>query len=462
MTGLWISRRLISAIAAIAVATSAMSLSFAVAGPAKADEILYPNVPGPHKPLPAGWRNKVDMKSGDISRPFPFEPGAIEVYHAPGKSLTDLIAKYGLTGPASLVHPPKTDFELRAGLDRKYRVLVPAGQEKATVTRLAAAKEDFLYVGLFWVPEPYRPAVSPNDAMFQNNFQGNLYAIDMPRAWDRTVSFNGVRIGVIDTGFTGTHEEAVGKHINGYDFVAGRVTAIGENNDFGCTKNPPDPGRKYVPGHGTQMATQAAGGTNNGVGIAATGFNSVILPIRYWRDDCVAATFLGTAVSKAEDLGANVVNMSLSGDDQDLIARNLFETGSTQYGRIYVAAAGNDNTDVPQYPCAFPYVLCVGASDNVGARAAGSNYGNHVDYAAPRLNIWSGDRDSNNDYASVSGSSISTAEVSGIAGLFRSLGCTSDQTHSALAVTTSPHPDGSWTAFGFVNAGRALWYFSSC
>lgn len=450
-----------------AVVIAAFLVAFAPSGvsgskTAVSGDVLYPDEPGPHKPLPSLWKGKVDIKSGDISRPFPFEPGVIQVYHAPGKSVVDLLTRHGLTGPATLVRPPVTEFERRAGLSRIYRVTVPAGQEKAIVTRLAAVKEDFLFVGLFWITESYQPGLSPNDSLYQAGYQGNLIAIDMPRAWDRTVSFSGVRIGVIDTGLRGSHEEASGKHLNGYDFVAGRVTAIGEHNDFGCQKDPPDPGKKFLPGHGTQMATMVAGGTNNGVGIAATGFNSVIVPIRIFREDCQAMTYVGNAISKAEDLGANVVNMSLYGDDQDLIARNFIETGSRYYGRIYVSIAGNDNNDVPKYPCAFPYVLCVGASDNSGRRAAGSGFGNHVDYAAPGLNIWTGDRDANNDYKAVSGSSIAGATVGGIAGLFRSMGCTADLAHAALANTTSPHPDGPWTAYGFINAGRALWLWASC
>lgn len=404
------------------------------------------------------------MKSGDVSRPFLFKPGLVEVYLAPGGRINELLKKYDV--PYGLITPvleqPPTPFDVAAGIDRMYRVVVPPGYEKTIVTQLAKAKMEILYVGLLWITAPVSPGLSPNDDRYVNGYQGNLVALDMARAWDRTVSFNGVRIAVIDTGLMGTHEDTSTKQTNGYDYVAGTVTAPGTVNDFGCQKTPPDPDRKYAPGHGTQVAAIAAAATNNGLGIAGTGFNSVILPIRFYRDNCDQATTQGLAVGKAHDLLANVINMSFSGDAQDLIARNYFETGWTMKGIINVAAAGNDNTSAPKYPCAFPYVMCIGNSDNAGTRAPDSNYGTHVDYAAPGINIWSADRDSTTDYSFQSGTSFSAPQVSGIAGLFKSIGCTPDNAHQAIANTTSPHPDSAWTAFGFVNAGRALWYFPSC
>ena len=58
-------------------------------------------------------------------------------------------------------------------------------------------------------------------------------------------------------------------------------------------------------------------------------------------------------------------------------------------GSILVAASGNDYAEGNpiSYPAAYPHVLTVGATDQVGAPASFSSSGVHVDLAAPGVAI---------------------------------------------------------------------------
>ncbi|MDI6804869.1 MAG: S8/S53 family peptidase, partial [Bacteroidota bacterium] len=86
--------------------------------------------------------------------------------------------------------------------------------------------------------------------------------------------------------------------------------------------------------------------------------------------------------------------------------------------RTSVASMGNGNTNSPRYPAAFGQgVIAVGATTHNDVRASFSNYGNHIDVGAPGSYIVSTWR--NNNYDTISGTSMAAPVVSGIATLLK-------------------------------------------
>jgi len=75
-----------------------------------------------------------------------------------------------------------------------------------------------------------------------------------------------------------------------------------------------------------------------------------------------------------------VVNVSLASPARDEEEARLIRQIAAA-GGLVVAAAGNDGTDAPMYPAAYPDVIAV-ASATLGGKAATSSFGRHVDVAA--------------------------------------------------------------------------------
>ena len=73
---------------------------------------------------------------------------------------------------------------------------------------------------------------------------------------------------------------------------------------------------------------------------------------------------------------------------------------------LFLFASGNDNTERPGYPAAYPEVLAVAATDSNQKRAEYSNYGDYIDVVAPGTNIAS--TFPGNQYAALSGTSMAS------------------------------------------------------
>jgi subtilisin family serine protease len=92
---------------------------------------------------------------------------------------------------------------------------------------------------------------------------------------------------------------------------------------------------------------------------------------------------------------------------------------------MIIASAGNDGRDItsaPRYPASYglPNVLAVAATDNADQLASWSNYSRtHAAVAAPGTDILT--TEIGGGYRKATGTSISTALVSGIAGLIKTV-----------------------------------------
>jgi len=92
---------------------------------------------------------------------------------------------------------------------------------------------------------------------------------------------------------------------------------------------------------------------------------------------------------------------------------------------MLIAAMGNDGNSSISYPAGVPGVMAVGATDSNDKIARFSQYGKHNSVAAPGVNILSTFPTYQTDmpgisYGSISGTSMATPAVSGLAALVRS------------------------------------------
>jgi hypothetical protein len=128
-------------------------------------------------------------------------------------------------------------------------------------------------------------------------------------------------------------------------------------------------------------------------------------------------------------------------------------------GAVIVAAAGNDGLAEEYAPANCAHVIGVGATDAADSHPSFSNYGTNVEVVAPGVDIMSTDFEGNYFSTDATGTSVSSAFVSGLAGLVWSTGWgTSNQ---ALVDRITHHADeiagsGVQWKYGRINAKRAV------
>jgi hypothetical protein len=112
-----------------------------------------------------------------------------------------------------------------------------------------------------------------------------------------------------------------------------------------------------------------------------------------------------------------VANMSLGGWKMQALEDAV--TASIQAGVVYVVAAGNDNMDAcSASPAGTPLALTVGATEDTDERAYFSNFGPCVDLFAPGAGITSAWNTGDTDTRVLSGTSMASPHVAGVAALY--------------------------------------------
>jgi subtilisin family serine protease len=144
-------------------------------------------------------------------------------------------------------------------------------------------------------------------------------------------------------------------------------------------------------GHGTFVASIAAGSSTNGDGIAGFGGEARLMVVQANRG---GTTFTdvdeAAAIVWAVDHGARIINLSIGGPQTSDVERQAVSYAISN-GVLLVAAAGNygETGNRVSYPAALlgDSGLVVGASTAAGTRAAFSTAARYVSIAAPGVRV---------------------------------------------------------------------------
>ena len=276
---------------------------------------------------------------------------------------------------------------------------------------------------------------TPNDPSF-----GSLYGltkINAPDAWNTTTGSSNVVVAILDTGFDYNHPDLVANIFNN----ATECTTNGADDDGNGYKDDCH-GIDVANGdsdplddndHGTHVAGTIGAVGNNGIGVVGVNWTVKMLSCKFF-DASGSGTTEGAIeclqyVKAMKDSGVNIVATSNSWGGGDF-SQALYDAidAQRQSGILFITAAGNgnafgvgqNNDSVPFYPCTYylPNIICVAATTSTDAKASFSNFGKHtVHVGAPGNNILS--TLPGNSYGSLSGTSMATPHVSGVAALLK-------------------------------------------
>jgi len=205
-------------------------------------------------------------------------------------------------------------------------------------------------------------------------------------------------------------------------------------------------------GHGTHVAG-TVGGSTYGVAKGVT-----IVPVRVL--DCQGSgtnsgVIAGVDWVTANRSGPSVANMSLGGGASTALDDAV--NRSISAGVTYVVAAGNDNQNAcNSSPARVPNAVTVGATTSSDARASFSNYGSCLDVFAPGSSITSAWHTSNTATNTISGTSMASPHVAGVAALYLQ-GSTGASPATVTNAITSTATTGVLTGIGSGSPNRLVY-----
>ncbi len=321
-------------------------------------------------------------------------------------------------------------------------------------------------------------ATTPNDPLFGslwglhnsgqtvNGLAGTLGAdINATAAWDITNGSSNVIVAIVDTGVDYNHPDLSANiwtnpgEIPGNGIDDDHNGYIDDIHGWNFVTNASDPLDDN--GHGTHVSGTIGASGNNGIGVVGVNWQVKMMALKAF--DAAGSGFTSDAVSAilyANANGASVISNSWSGSGFDQALKDAIDTSPA----VVVCAAGNidqqhiqpNNDVIPQYPASFTSanIISVAATDQNDLLASFSHFGLvSVDLAAPGVNIWSTVNVAG-QYGVMSGTSMATPHVSGVAALVKSVNPTLTAVQIKNIILSSVDAKGSLS--GLVSTGGRL------
>ena len=167
-------------------------------------------------------------------------------------------------------------------------------------------------------------------------------------------------------------------------------------------------------GHGTHVSGTVGGST---YGVAKGVRLFAVRVLNCSGSGTNSGVIAGVNWVTANQISPAVANMSLGGGASS--ALDTAVNNSISSGVTYAVAAGNANTNASNSsPARVAAAITVGSSTRTDARSSFSNFGSVVDIFAPGSSIISAWRTSDTATATLSGTSMATPHVAGVAARF--------------------------------------------
>jgi subtilisin family serine protease len=351
---------------------------------------------------------------------------------------------------------------------------IPAGTDPRRAVEAWRRRPEVLYaepdlrMSLAVEPGPFRGQL-PNDfgfgrqwALHNTGQTGGVPGADIGalEAWRVTTGSPGIVVAIVDTGVdffhpdlepniwrnpreipgNGVDDDGNGyiDDVRGYDFVSDDGDPMDDNV------------------HGTHVAGILGAVGNDENGVAGVAWSVRIMALKAF-DETGSGTLDDTlsAIAYARKSGARIINASWGTSTRSRALDELVAE-SVRAGVVFVAAAGNNGSDVRFFPAATPEAIAVGATDASDRSPTFSNYGSFVDLVAPGDAIESTIPGA--AWTTLSGTSMAAPHVSGLVALLlsRRPDLTPSEVATILRSTTVDRVTDRYTGAGRIDAGRAV------
>lgn len=255
----------------------------------------------------------------------------------------------------------------------------------------------------------YHTSYIPNDPLHITS-QNYLRQIQADLAWDVIRNSAGTVIAIVDSGTDMDHVDLKANILlPGKDLVGASFSTLIEDNDPDVKSDSAD--------HGVRVSGLASAVSDNGTGISSVAFNAKLLIVKAGADNNATAIYRGyEGIKYAADNGANIINCSWGGPGGGGFGQDIINYAISK-GCLVIAAAGNENSTVPEYPAFYTGVMSVASVNGADRKSSFSNYGNYVTISAPGEVFTTANR---NNYTTARGTSFATPIVASAAALVRS------------------------------------------
>lgn len=214
---------------------------------------------------------------------------------------------------------------------------------------------------------------------------------------------NTVKVGILDSGIELSHPDLINNIKGSFNTLKRNGSA---NDEYG---------------HGTHVAGIIAA-SNNSIGVVGVAPQVDLFPIKILDNQGVGfSSDLIEGIDWAIKNGIQVLNMSFSVADSQTLHDAIIK--ANQAGIVQVASSGNSSSNSVEYPATYPEVISVSAIDENNQLSWFSSTGK-VDICAPGSEVYSTYPGSY--YATLSGTSMAAAHVTGVVALLFSLPLKSD------------------------------------
>jgi hypothetical protein len=395
-----------------------------------------------------------------------------------------MLSPLGPHRPGEVLVKLKPQFRLESDLCADYQMdlleTVPLGHSSAAFSGQVPA--EFLHLklpvgvsteqALLDLSQDSRVEYAAPNSLYEMDARPNdplkLYGMDKiqaPQAWDITTgSRTGPVVAVLDCGVDYTHPDLAPNMWtnpaevpgNGVDDDGNGV--VDDIHGFDAARGTGD--SVPVEEHGTHCAGTIGAVGNNALGVNGVNWQARMMGINIFNGFGASAVSIAKALHYAGQMGASIASCSFGGGVFNPAVYEAFRNSPM----LHICAAGNNaknSEQAPHYPASFdlPNIVSVAATDDRDQLGKFSNFGNiSVDLAAPGVAILS--TVPGGGYQELSGTSMATPMVSGVAALVASAfpQATPDEIRTRLLGGVDPIAGlaGKVVTGGRLNALKAL------